>query len=208
MKIVVVDYGVGNVHSAIKGLKRFADNVVLSEDPAEIRSASALVLPGQGAFKAGMDGLRIRGLLDDVKRAADCGKPVLGICLGAQLLLERGFEFGEWEGLGLMPGTVVHFPVLQDEKTPHMGWNAIEEPAPGKWKETALKGLRAGSEMYFIHSYIMQPSDHAHVLATTAYGGLRFPSVIGKGNMIGCQFHPEKSGEEGLRIIRNFIALI
>lgn len=208
MKIVVVDYGVGNVHSAIKGLKRFADNVVLSEDPAEIRSASALVLPGQGAFKSGMDGLRIRGLLDDVKRAADSGKPVLGICLGAQLLLERGFEFGEWEGLGLMPGTVVHFPALQGEKTPHMGWNAIEEPAPGKWKETALKGLRTGSEMYFIHSYIMQPSDHAHVLATTVCGGLRFPSVIGKGNMTGCQFHPEKSGEEGLRIIKNFVELI
>lgn len=208
MKIVVVDYGVGNIHSAIKGLKRFTGDVVLSEDPVEIRSASALVLPGQGAFEAGMDGLRVRGLLDSVKQAAHSGKPVLGICLGAQLMLERGFEFGECEGLGLMPGTVLRFPPLQGEKTPHMGWNAIEEPAPGKWQGTALEGLRTGAEMYFIHSYIMQPTEGSHVLATTVYGGLRFPSVIGKGNIIGCQFHPEKSGEEGLRIIRSFIELI
>ncbi|MBI2636159.1 imidazole glycerol phosphate synthase subunit HisH [Candidatus Peregrinibacteria bacterium] len=209
MKIVVVDYGVGNIHSAIKGLKRFTDNVVLSEDPAEIRAASALVLPGQGAFKTGMEGLRVRGLLEEVKQAAAAGKPILGICLGAQLLLAKGFEFGEHEGLGLLPGKVAHFPALQDgAKIPHMGWNAIEEPTPGKWKGTALEGLRSGAEMYFVHSYILQPTDPAHVLATTLYGGLRFPSVIGKGNMIGCQFHPEKSGEGGLRIIRNFVELI
>lgn len=206
MKIVIVDYGVGNIHSAMKGLKRFTEDVVLSEDPEVIRNASALVLPGQGAFKTGMDGLKMRGLLDEVKNAASAGKPILGICLGAQLLLAQGFEFGEHAGLGLLPGKVIHFPTLEPgTKIPHMGWNAINEPTPGKWKGTALEGLRNGAEMYFIHSYILQPADPTHILATTTYGGLTFPSVIGKGNIIGCQFHPEKSGEEGLGIVGRFV---
>ena len=208
MKIVIVDYGVGNIHSAMKGLKRFTADVVLSEDPTEIRAASALVLPGQGAFEAGMEGLRVRGLLDAVTQAAADGKPILGICLGAQLLLERGEEFGDWNGLGFLPGAVVRFPPLNGEKTPHMGWNAIREPAPGRWKDTALEGVPPGAEMYFIHSYILQPSDPAHVLATTEYGGVTFPSVIAKGKMIGCQFHPEKSGEMGLRILERFVGML
>lgn len=207
-KICIVDYGVGNIHSAMKGLRRFTQDVTLSEDPAEIRAAAALVLPGQGAFQSGMEGLRVRGLLDEVKRAAETGKPILGICLGAQILLEKGFEFGEWEGLGFLPGEVVHFPPLADSaKTPHMGWNSIGEPSPGTWKGTVLEGVRNGAEMYFIHSYILQPQDPRNVLAETVYGGLRFPSAIGKGNIIGCQFHPEKSGEAGLHILRNFVAL-
>lgn len=207
--ICIVDYGVGNMHSVMKGLKRFTPDVVLSEDPAELRTASALVLPGQGAFAAGMEGLRTRGLLDEVKRAATMGKPILGICLGAQLLLEKGFEFGEWEGLGLLSGEVIHFPPLADgAKTPHMGWNAIQEAAHDKWQGTALEGVREGAEMYFIHSYILQPRDPAHVLATTIYGGLRFPSAIGRGKIIGCQFHPEKSATEGLKIIENFVRML
>ena len=207
-RICVVDYGVGNMHSIIKALRLFCPDVVLSEDAAELRTASALVLPGQGAFAAGMDGLRMRGLLEEVKDAARAGKPILGICLGAQLLLEKGYEFGEHEGLGLLPGKVEHFPALQDgAKTPHMGWNAIGEPSPGTWKGTALQGVRSGAEMYFIHSYILQPRDPAHVLAETTYGGLRFASAIGKDKIIGCQFHPEKSGEAGLKILQNFVNL-
>lgn len=203
--ICIVDYGVGNIHSAMKGLKRFAENVVLSEDPAVVRSASALVLPGQGAFEAGMQGLRVRGLLSEVTKAAAAGKPILGICLGAQLFLEKGFEFGEWEGLGFIPGTVVHFPSLTNEKIPHMGWNEIVEVTPRKWKGTPLEGVPNRSEMYFIHSYILQTTDPTHVLAETTYGGCRFPSVISKGNIVGCQFHPEKSAYHGLRIIENFV---
>lgn len=206
MKIVIVDYGVGNIHSAMKGLKRFTENVVLSEDPEVIRNASALVLPGQGAFQTGMDGLKVRGLLNIVKEAGAAGKPILGICLGAQLLLSKGFEFGEHEGLGFMPGSVIHFPTLEPgTKIPHMGWSSINEASPGKWKSTALEGLRNEAEMYFIHSYILQPTNPAHILATTTYGGLTFPSVIGTGNIIGCQFHPEKSGEEGLGIVGRFV---
>lgn len=203
--IRVIDYGVGNIHSAMKALKKFCPDTALTDDPAEIRAASALVLPGQGAFQAGMEGLKDRGLLDEVRNAAKSGKPILGICLGAQLLLEKGFEFGEWEGLGLLLGTVEKFPVLTKAKTPHMGWSAIEEPAPGRWKGTALEGLPSGAEMYFIHSYILKPGNPADIVAETVYGDLRFASVIGRGNIIGCQFHPEKSSREGLMIIENFV---
>ena len=206
--IRIVDYGVGNIHSAMKALKRFASDVALTDDPSEIQNASALVLPGQGAFEAGMQGLRSRKLLEHVRDAAAAGKAILGICLGAQLLLSKGFEFGEWEGLGLLPGEVVKFPKLTDAKTPHMGWSSINEPAVNKWKGTALEGLQPGAEMYFIHSYILQPEDSAHVLATTDYGGLTFPSVIGKGKIIGCQFHPEKSAKDGLKIVENFVRMV
>jgi glutamine amidotransferase len=204
-RIAVVDYGVGNIHSALKGLRRYCDDVRLCEDPEGIRDAAALVLPGQGAFQSGMEGLKVRGLLEPVRSAAKEGKPILGICLGAQLLLERGFEFGEHEGLGLLPGKVVRFPPLQGEKTPHMGWNSIEPPSPDRWKGTPLERLRTGDEMYFIHSYILQPSNPEHVLAETVYGGLRFPSVIGRGKIVGCQFHPEKSATKGLTIIESFV---
>ncbi|MDD5103150.1 MAG: imidazole glycerol phosphate synthase subunit HisH [Candidatus Peribacteraceae bacterium] len=206
--ICIVDYGIGNIFSAMKALRRFTQDVILSEDPKEIGDAAALVLPGQGAFEAGMEGLRVRGLLDEVKAAASKGKPILGICLGAQLLLEKGYEFGEWKGLGLLPGEVVHFPVLeQGAKTPHMGWNSIIPPAGHTWEGTVLKEVVPGADMYFIHSYFLKPNDPAHILAETTYGGLTFASVIGKGPIIGCQFHPEKSGEAGLRILKNFVAL-
>jgi len=131
----------------------------------------------------------------------------LGICLGAQLLLSKGFEFGEHEGLGFMPGEVVHFPPLKGEKTPHMGWNVIEPPAGKTWKGTILENVPPGSEMYFIHSYILQAQNPEHVLAETTYGSFRFPTVIAKGHIVGCQFHPEKSGEVGLRILERFVGL-
>lgn len=208
-RICIIDYGVGNIHSALKGLRRFAPDTILSEDPAEIREAAALVLPGQGAFEAGMEGLKVRGLLDVVKEAGARGKPILGICLGAQLLLERGHEFGDWEGLGFIPGECVHFPKLHGgAKTPHMGWNEIEEPMPDAWKDTALEGMPDGTPMYFIHSYILQPKNSSHVLALTEHGGVRFPSVIRTGAIYGCQFHPEKSADAGLLIIRNFVAIV
>lgn len=205
-KIRIINYGVGNLYSAFKGCKKFTDDVLLTEDPEELRKADALVLPGQGAFHAGMEGLQVRGLLDVVKDFAASGKPVLGICLGAQILLSKGYEFGEWEGLGIIPGDVVHFPELKAGTViPHMGWNSLDEARPGTWKSTALEGIPAGSEMYFIHSYIMRPADKKDILAETEYGGCRFASVIGRGNVIGCQFHPEKSGPTGLKIVERFV---
>ncbi|MEI8229665.1 MAG: imidazole glycerol phosphate synthase subunit HisH [Candidatus Peregrinibacteria bacterium] len=208
-RICIVDYGVGNMYSIMKAMRLFSQDVVMSEDPAVLRTASALVLPGQGAFQAGMEGLEKRDLLPEVLRAAKGGKPILGICLGAQLLLEKGWEFGEWPGLGIIPGEVVHFPALQEKvKIPHMGWNAIDLPDKGQWDGTAFVGITPGTEMYFIHSYILRPQMRAHVLAETTYGGVRFSSAIRSGNILGCQFHPEKSGKEGLRIVEGFVRSI
>lgn len=207
--IRIVNYGVGNLYSAFKGCKCFTEDVLLTEDAEELRRADALVLPGQGAFQAGMEGLRVRGLLDVVKDFAAAGKPILGICLGAQILLSKGEEFGEWEGLGIIPGDVVHFPELTPGTViPHMGWNSLDEARPGAWKGTALEGLPSGAEMYFIHSYIMRPTEKKDVLAETEYGGCRFASVIGRGNVLGCQFHPEKSATWGMRIVENFVKRI
>lgn len=209
MSICIVDYGIGNIHSAMKGIKRFTNDVILTEKAADIDRATALILPGQGAFAAGMDGLRQRGLLEAVRNAAKRNIPILGICLGAQLLLEKGHEFGEYEGLGFLPGEVVHFPMLSDDaKIPHMGWNSLQTNDAVQWESTILAGLPQEANMYFIHSYILQPQKKEHILAQTTYGGLTFPSVIGRDTIYGCQFHPEKSGSEGLKIIENFVQLV
>ncbi len=205
--VCIVDYGVGNIHSALKAFRLYADNVVLSEDPEVVRGADKIVLPGVGSFGAGMEGLKVRGLVDAVREKAKAGTPVLGICLGAQLLMTTGHEFGTFAGLDLIPGEVVPFPPLDGAKTPHMGWDTLQVPAGVEWKGTILDGLPGDSQAYFVHSYIFQPAGQASVLATTEYGGCIFPSVIRSGTIYGCQFHPEKSAEHGLRIIKNFISL-
>lgn len=206
-KVCIVDYGVGNIHSALKAFRLYADDVVLSEDPEVVRGADKIVLPGVGSFGAGMEGLKVRGLIPAVQEKAKAGTPVLGICLGAQLMLSKGHEFGTFEGLDLIPGEVVPFPTLNDgAKTPHMGWDTLQPAAD--WKGTVLDGLPADPQAYFVHSFVLQPASPEHVLATTEYGGCVFPSVIRSGRLYGCQFHPEKSAEHGLRIIKNFISLI
>ncbi len=204
-KVCIVDYGVGNIHSALKAFRLFANDVVLSEDPEVVRGADKIVLPGVGSFGAGMEGLKVRGLVDAIREKAKAGTPILGICLGAQLMMTTGHEFGTFEGLDLIPGEVVPFPPLDGAKTPHMGWDTLQ--APADWKGTILDGLPTDPQAYFVHSFILQPSSPEHVLATTEYGGCVFPSVIRNGSLYGCQFHPEKSAEHGLRIIQNFVTL-
>ncbi|MCF7844235.1 MAG: imidazole glycerol phosphate synthase subunit HisH [Kiritimatiellales bacterium] len=208
MRICIVDYGVGNLFSVEKAFRHLDAQVTVSEDPEEIGSYDALVLPGVGSFQAGMDGLRIRGLIDVVLKHVAEEKPLLGICLGAQLLLTSGREFGEHKGLDIIQGSVLHFPeLIENRKTPHIGWNTVEPATQKDWQGTILDNLPKDPEMYFVHSYILQPSDSESVLALTEYGGCTFPSVIQIGNIYGCQFHPEKSGEHGLRIIQNFLAI-
>ncbi|MDD4319293.1 MAG: imidazole glycerol phosphate synthase subunit HisH [Candidatus Peribacteraceae bacterium] len=208
MKIRIVDFGVGNLHSALKALRLFCDDASTSEDPAELRSADALVLPGVGSFRAGMHGLQVRGLGDVVREAAEAGKPILGICLGAQLLLSEGQEFGRCEGLGIIPGEVVPFPPLADGcKVPHMGWSPVDVPDAVSREGTILEATPPGADMYFVHSFLLRPQDHVHTLAVTSYGGHTFASVIRKGNVYGCQFHPEKSGAEGLRLLERFASI-
>lgn len=207
-KIVIIDYGVGNLYSLLRAFNHFKVNVVISEDLEVIEQADGLVLPGVGSFEAGMRGLKVRGLVDSVRQAAKQNKPILGICLGAQLLLTQGHEFGIFQGLNLIAGEVEIFSSLEDkEKVPHVGWNNINPPKNLSWSKTMLNNLE-DSQVYFVHSYILKPNDPANILALTSYGGQTFCSAVKQGNIYGCQFHPEKSGEIGLKIIENFTKLL
>lgn len=206
-KISIVDYGVGNLRSLIRAFEHFGANVQITEDASVVAGSDAIVLPGDGAFKAGMDGLRVRNLAGAVLDFAKMGKPILGICLGAQILLSLGYEFGQYKGLGLIPGKVSKFPKNVKEKIPQIGWNEIYPLSEKTWSNTIFGGIKPGSHVYFIHSYIIEPEKKADVLALTKYGDSQFCSAVRQGKIYGCQFHPEKSGWVGLTIINNFIDL-
>lgn len=206
-KITIVDYGVGNLQSLKKAFAHFGVDALVSEDAKEIEASDAIVLPGVGSFEAGIRGLKIRGLIGAVQAFAASGKPMLGICLGAQLLLEKGHEFGVFDGLGIIEGEVVHFDqTAVKEKIPEVGWNAVYPPADVSWKGGILDSQEQPL-MYFTHSYIFAPRRKESIFGLTTYGGAEYCSVIRKGNVYGCQFHPEKSGEAGLRLIEKFIQL-
>ncbi len=208
-KIGIVDYGVGNLYSVEKAVKKFTDDVFIVEDADKIKTLDGLILPGTGSFQAGMDGLKVRNLTKEVISFAKSGKPVLGICLGAQILLTKGYEFGEFNGLGLISGKVTKFSDLKSgTKIPHIGWNRISFPKGISIDNTIFKSVKPESYAYFVHSYVIQPDNKTSILAETVYGGHKFCSVIRKGNIYGCQFHPEKSGEIGLGIIKNFVSLV
>lgn len=205
-KISIVDYGVGNLGSLLNAFKHFGCDARLTTSAKTIKESDAVVLPGDGSFKWGMGGLKSRHLSNTIKEFAKTKKPLLGICLGAQIMMTLGYEFGKSNGLDLIGGKVVKFPRLaQPAKIPHIGWSAIES---GKaWKGTILDSVKSGSEVYFVHSFILEVDKKSEILATSTYGGVKFVSVVRCGNIYGCQFHPEKSGEVGLGIIKNFIAL-
>lgn len=204
-KIDVVDYGVGNLYSLVKIFQLLGANVTVSEDASPLSKADAIVLPGVGSFEAGMRGLETRGLVDALKKMAEQDKPILGICLGAQIMLSEGHEFGVFKGLDIVKGKVVKFPPLKEkEKVPHVGWNniCINQKIS---KPTILQGINKENRVYFVHSYVMEPESNNNILATSDYGEHRFCSVINKKSIYGCQFHPEKSGKVGIKIIKNFI---
>lgn len=195
--IVVVDYGMGNLRSVQKGFEKVGCEAIVSDDLATINNASKLVLPGVGAFSDCMKNLNERGLSEAVVRGVEKGKPFLGICLGLQLLFEESEEFGANNGLGIIKGKVKRFE-KNELKVPHMGWNSIK-----KEKDTPLLAhIEEGSYFYFVHSYYVAPDED--VTATTTDYGLEFTSSIAKDNIFACQFHPEKSQDEGLKILKAF----
>ena len=208
MRIIIIDYGLCNLLSVHNALKHVGIEAVVSADPLSLADADGVILPGVGAFEDGMAGLSQRGFIEALKAYVLTGRPLLGICLGMQLLMDQSCEFGVHEGLGLIAGGVQPVDPVGTTgtslKIPHIGWNGVLRAARG-WDGTLLSGLSEGVEMYFVHSFRVVPADPAHVLAETEYGGKRFCSVVAKDNIWGCQFHPEKSSLMGLNLLNNFV---
>ncbi|GDY12027.1 imidazole glycerol phosphate synthase subunit HisH 1 [Planctomycetota bacterium] len=202
--IGVVDYGLGNLHSVLKALAHHGAAAELVATPAAVAGCSRLILPGVGAFADGMRGLRERGLDEALVAFAASGRPLAGICLGAQLLATTGEEFGTHVGLGIIPGRVVRIPA-EAVKVPHVGWNRLVAPVGRSWSGTPLVGTVAGTWAYFVHSYHVVPDDPQDVLAVTSHGPHTITAAVGRGAITGFQFHPEKSGQAGLAMLRLFL---
>lgn len=208
-EITVIDYGVGNLLSVQRGLEHCGAKVILTAEPEQILGAKRVVLPGVGAFGNAMQALERLGLIAVIRELANQQTPLLGICLGMQLLLEESEEFGITVGLGLIPGRVIPVPTQtllgEKQKIPHIGWSALHlSSASAGWNGTILQDNHPGEAAYFVHSFMAAPANPAHRIAECVYGGHLVPAVIGRDQITGCQFHPEKSGEVGLKILRRF----
>lgn len=200
--IAIIDYGAGNLQSVRNALDFIGCPGTITSDPAEILSADGIILPGVGAFGSAMAEMERKGLTETVKSAAKSGKPFIGICAGMQLLFEESEESPDVPGLGVLKGRVLLFPADKGLKIPHMGWNSIRAK-----KESRLLGKLSGSPyMYFVHSYYVKAEDQEIVSALSDYG-TTFDAAVEQENLFGCQFHPEKSGTEGISILRRFAEL-
>lgn len=201
--IAIVDYGVGNLFSLNSSLELIGVESVVTADKAVLRSADKILLPGVGAFEDAAKKLRESGLADLIKELAAAGKPLLGICLGMQMLFEKSYEYGEHTGLGLIPGNVrpIRDVIPADYKIPHIGWNDLHL----KQESPIFKYISQGDCVYFVHSFYAADCDD-HVVATAEYGA-ELTAAVARGNVYGCQFHPEKSGNAGLSILKAFAEL-
>lgn len=209
-EVVVIDYGVGNLLSVRRALEHCGASVQVSSDPELILAAPKVVLPGVGAFSKGMEELGRRGLDVVVREVATKGVPLLGICLGMQMLLDESDEFGMTAGLGLIPGRVIAVPTNSShghpQKIPHIGWNSLVLPRGRKsWQQSLLHDIIQGAAVYFVHSFMASPSSPEDRIADCLYGDVAVSAVIGRNNVFGCQFHPEKSGDVGLKVLNNFL---
>jgi glutamine amidotransferase len=211
-EVAVIHYGLGNLLSVRRALEHCGATVTVTSDPDIILSASRVVLPGVGAFADGMAELRSQGLDIIVREVVAQGSFLLGICLGMQMLLDESEEFGITKGLGLIPGRVVPIPAItldgHSQKIPHNGWNSLTLSNSLKnWSNTLLNEVSIGDAVYFVHSFMAVPNDPVHRIADCLYGGISLPATIARDNIYGCQFHPEKSGEVGLEVLRRFLLL-
>ena len=195
----IFDYGMGNVRSVQKAMEYLGERAVISGDLALLDRCDRLILPGVGSFGEGMEELKKRGLDGYIRMRTAGGTPVLGICLGMQFLLEKSYEDGENEGLGFCKGDVVRFT---QGKVPQIGWNALDILCPNAMTE----GVQQGDYVYFVHSFMAVPAEEGDLAAVTDYGA-RVPAMVARGNLFGCQFHPEKSGKVGLAMLKNFVKL-
>lgn len=199
--IGIIDYGMGNLRSVQKGFEKSGMKAVVVTEPGRLKGCDGIVIPGVGAFGDAMDNLRSPGMLEAIRDYIRGGRPLLGICLGMQVLLEASEEHGIHEGMGIIPGMVRRLP--GDVKVPHMGWNVVKPVR----ESTLFDGVPGGSRFYFVHSYYCDPEGDGWTLGTTPYG-LDFASAVGSENVLGLQFHPEKSSTLGLKILENFGRLV
>jgi len=211
-EVTVIDYGMGNLLSVRRGLEYCGATVTVTSQPDVVLSSARVVLPGVGAFANGMAELRNRALDGVVREVAARGVPLLGICLGMQLLLDESEEFGSTAGIGLIPGRVVPVPETaadgRRQKIPHIGWNSLALPrGRAEWGDTLLQDVEPGESVYFVHSFMADPADADQRVAECLYGGVAVSAAIAHRNIHGCQFHPEKSGVVGLKVLRRFLTL-
>lgn len=204
LNIAIIDYGVGNLRNVQKAFEHIGVSATVTSEVQALRLADGLVLPGVGAFGDGMDSLHAMGLVEPLRQEARTGKPLLGICLGLQLLFEKSEEMGQHEGLGLLAGDVVRFG--DELKVPHIGWNQLDAVS-GQASSPLLRDIADHSYAYFVHSFHAVPADRSCVLTTTDYG-IDFVSIVGQGNVYGAQFHPEKSQNTGLKLLRNYARIV
>jgi imidazole glycerol-phosphate synthase subunit HisH len=210
LNVTIIDYGIGNLLSVSRALEKCGAQVRLSDRPEGILSADRLVLPGVGAFSKGMQGLRERGLIEPLKEYALKSRPLLGICLGMQMLFSSSLEFGQQEGLSLIEGQIVPVDPTDADgirlKVPHIGWSSLQRPdACASWAGSIFCQVNPGAHAYFVHSFTAKPAREQDRLADTFYGNARISAAVRKENISGCQFHPEKSGLTGLRIMEGFL---
>lgn len=219
--VAIVDYGMGNLFSVLQACKSVGLPAIITNVKPALLHASAVILPGVGAFGTAMKNLEALDLVAVLKDVRAAGIPLIGICLGMQLLMTESYEFGRHRGLGMVPGEVVHLLAETKQgsrvKVPQVGWNTIrpyskvqtdQSSAVNAWKETLLKGTSPGDYMYFVHSFYCRPNDTRFGLAYTSYGAVEFCSALQDRNLFGCQFHPERSGPGGLRLYANIAEVV
>jgi glutamine amidotransferase len=207
-KVAIVDFDLGNLFSVAQACRKSGIAAKITHDPKTVAAADALILPGVGGFPKAMDSLKRRGLIAPIRDAAAAGKPIIGICLGMQLLMESSTEFGATPGLGLIEGSVVKLPDIagaydRNLPIPNVGWSPVAPVRNGRpWRDTPLADTTPGALFYFVHSFYVRPKHAQDELASTAFGTATISAAIGRGNVVGMQFHPERSGATGLKVYK------